>query len=57
MFLEDEPHLNTGKNADELAMHIQGEIEDWIANAKNNYEPPESLADRDAWSGGFAKNH
>lgn len=54
MFLEDEPHLNTDKNADALACAIQECIEDWIRQAKDNYEPPD---DPVAWSGGFANNH
>ena len=54
MFLSDHPCLNTDKNADELAMEIQGHIEDWIAFKKDNYEPPD---DPVAWSGEFADNH
>lgn len=33
-FLADEPELNTDENADDLAMVIQGEIEDYIALLK-----------------------
>lgn len=33
-FLADEPGLNTDANADELAMMLQGEIEDWISLKK-----------------------
>ena len=30
LFLSDEPEKNTEANRDELAQHIQTEIEDWI---------------------------
>jgi hypothetical protein len=37
-FLEDEPHLFTEQNNVALAAAIQSAIEDWIANARDNYD-------------------
>lgn len=47
-------HINTDKNADELAQEIQEVVETFIKNKLDNYEPAD---DPIAWSGGFAPNH
>ncbi len=52
-FLEDEMHLFTEKNNVALAQAIQSAIEEWIASAKDNYEPN----DPPGWEAGFAANH
>jgi len=53
-FLSGHPHLHTDKHTGSLAGYIQCAIEDYIEDANNNYEPPET---GDAWTGGFADNH
>lgn len=55
-FLSDQPlaGFNTESRRDKLAQEIQRTIEDFIANERDNYEPPD---DPVAWSGGFAPNH
>lgn len=40
-FLSDTPHLATTDRTDELAALIQRTIEDFIADAERNYEPPD----------------
>jgi len=50
----DTSRFNSEANCDKLAQAIQTAIEDFIATAKDNYEPPD---DPVAWSGGFAPNH
>lgn len=52
-FLEDEMHLFTEKNNVALAQVIQDAIEEFIAGARDNYEPP----DPPGFEGGFAANH
>lgn len=52
-FLEDEPVLFTHKRCHELALLIQAAIEDFIADERRNYEPP----DQPGFEGGFAGNH
>lgn len=52
-FLEDEPALFTDRRCNELAALIQQTIEDFIADERRNYEPP----DPPGWEAGFAENH
>ena len=52
-FLEDEMHLFTEKNNVALAQAIQSTIEDFIASARDNYEP----RDPPGFEAGFADNH
>jgi len=52
-FLEDEPALFTDAKCNALAAEIQQTIEDFIADAKRNYEP----SDPPGFEGGFAANH
>lgn len=52
-FLEDEPNLFTMHHNHHLACAIQSAIEEYIAEANRNYEPP----DAPGWEGGFAENH
>lgn len=52
-FLEDEPNLFTEQGCTELAKRIQQAVEDFIAEARDNYEPP----DPPGFEGGFADNH
>ena len=52
-FLQDEPHLWNDRRTEELARLIQQTIEDFIAQEKSNYEPP----DPPGFEGGFAPNH
>lgn len=52
-FLEGEPGLFTDARCNELAALIQQTIEDFIADANRNYEPP----DPPGFEGGFADNH
>lgn len=52
-FLEDEPNLFSHDGCTELASRIQQTIEDFIEEARRNYEPP----DPRGWEGGFAENH
>lgn len=52
-FLEDEPGLFTDRYCRELAAEIQQLIEDFITDARANYEP----SDPPGFEGGFADNH
>lgn len=52
-FLSDTPHLDTTDRVHELATLIQKTIEDFIADAERNYEPP----DPPGFEAGFADNH
>jgi hypothetical protein len=52
-FLEDEPNLFTEGGCNELAAAIQQTIEDFIADYRRNYEPP----DPPGFEAGFADNH
>lgn len=49
----DTSHLGSESNKDKLAQEIQNTIEAFIAEANDNYEPP----DAPGWEGGFADNH
>lgn len=53
VFLEDEPNLFTDDGCKELAQRIQQTIENFIEEARRNYEPP----DPPGWEAGFADNH
>jgi hypothetical protein len=53
-FLEDEPvAYGDDRFCQELAARIQQTIEDFIAEARSNYEPP----DPPCFEAGFADNH
>jgi hypothetical protein len=52
-FLQDHPHLWTGRRIGELAQVIQDAIEDYFTTEQDNYEPP----DPPGFEGGFADNH
>lgn len=53
-FLDDEPvAFGDDRFCVELASRIQQTIEDFIAEARSNYEPP----DPPGFEGGFADNH
>lgn len=51
-FLEDEP-CTGARQCEDLALHIQQAIEDWLAHYRDNFEPP----DPPGFEGGFAANH
>ena len=53
VFLEDEPNLFTDSACMLLAARIQQAVEDFIAEARDNYEP----RDPPGFEGGFADNH
>jgi len=52
-FLEDDQVLQHPCHAARLAQHIQSAIEEWIEQARDDYEP----SDPPGWEGGFAPNH
>lgn len=53
-FLEDEASgLNTEANCRALAIEVQEAIESFIAEKRNNYDPP----DPPGFEAGFAENH
>lgn len=52
IFLSDEA-FDTEANRNSLAAEIQQTIEDFIADAKRNFEPP----DPPGFEAGFAENH
>ncbi len=53
-FLEDEPHFNTEAKRHALALRIQDAIEDFMDEARDNYEPPDPMRGVEF---PFAENH
>lgn len=53
-FIGDDPQLGSLDYVDRLAAEIQRTIEEFIKEARDNWEPPDY---GEAWTGGFAENH
>jgi hypothetical protein len=52
-FLQDDPQLWGPARVKALALKIQQAVEDFIADERRNYEPP----DPPGFEAGFAENH